>query len=114
MRRADVSVLRRLPPEIDTTVPSVARGYDYALGGKNNFAVDRAAVDVLIQKFPGVLELARANRNFLRRGVRYLVADAGIDQFIDVGSGLPSAGNVHEVAHMIDPEVRVVYVDRDP
>lgn len=103
-----------LPPGIDTTVPSVARGYDYALGGKNNFAVDRAAVNALIQRFPGVLELARANRNFLRRGVAYLVAEAGIDQFVDVGSGLPSAGNVHEVAHRVSRSARVVYVDRDP
>jgi hypothetical protein len=103
-----------LPPEIDISVPSVARGYDYALGGKNNFEVDRIAGDALIDVFPGILALARDNRAFLRRGVRYLVAEAGITQFIDVGSGLPSAGNVHEVAHTIDPAVHVVYVDIDP
>ncbi|WP_232668828.1 SAM-dependent methyltransferase [Pseudonocardia sp. TRM90224] len=103
-----------LPPEIDITVPSVARGYDYALGGKNNFEVDRIAGDALIAVFPGILDVARDNRAFLRRGVRHLVADAGIRQLIDVGSGLPSAGNVHEVAHQIDPTVRVVYVDIDP
>lgn len=103
-----------LPPEIDTSVSSVARGYDYALGGKNNFQVDRDAVDILKVKFPGVLAVAKANREFLRRGVRYLVAEAGMKQLIDVGSGLPTAGNVHEIAHRIDPGARVVYVDRDP
>jgi hypothetical protein len=108
------SLPTELPPEIDITIPSVARGYDYALGGKNNFEVDRIAGDALIDVFPGILALARDNRAFLRRGVRYLVAEAGITQFIDVGSGLPSAGNVHEVAHSIDPSVRVVYVDIDP
>ena len=103
-----------LPPEIDVTVPSVARGYDHALGGKNNFEVDRAAVTAMHSIFPGMIALARDNRAFLRRGVRFLVAEAGIRQFIDVGSGLPSAGNVHEVAHAIDPSVHVVYVDIDP
>jgi SAM-dependent methyltransferase len=113
-RREYMSEPVQLPPEIDTTVPSVARGYDYALGGKNNFEVDRVAVDTLFKTFPGVKELALDNRAFLRRGVHYLVAEAGIKQIIDVGSGLPSAGNVHEVAHAIDPSVRVVYVDIDP
>ncbi len=103
-----------VPPEIDTSVPSVARGYDFALGGKNNFEVDRNAVTAIASVFPGALPLATDNRAFLRRGVRHLVAEAGIRQFIDVGSGLPSAGNVHEVAHAIDPTVRVVYVDHDP
>ena len=103
-----------LPPEIDVTIPSVARGYDHALGGKNNFEVDRVAVVHLNEIFPGLVPLATDNRQFLRRGVRYLVEEAGIKQFIDVGSGLPSAGNVHEVAHAIDPMARVVYVDIDP
>lgn len=103
-----------VPPGIDITVPSVARGYDYALGVKNNFAVDRAAIDALKASFPGVLAIAKINRTFLQRGVAYLVAEAGIRQFIDVGSGLPSADNVHEVAHKIDPTARVVYVDHDP
>jgi len=103
-----------LPPEIDTTVPSVARGYDYGLGGKNNFEVDRRGVDALLKAFPGALELGRANRNFLQRGVRHLVGEAGIRQIIDIGSGLPTVGNVHEIAHQIDPTVRVVYVDHDP
>jgi hypothetical protein len=105
---------QKLPPEIDTTVPSVARGYDYGLGGKNNFEVDRQGVDALVKAFPGALELGRANRRFLQRGVRYLVAEAGIKQIIDIGSGLPTVGNVHEIAHAIDPQVRVVYVDHDP
>jgi hypothetical protein len=87
-----------LPPEIDTTKPSVARGYDFALGGKNNFEVDRAAMRRLDAAFPGILPLAKDNRGFLRRGVQCLVREAGIRQFVDVGSGLPSAGNVHEVA----------------
>jgi hypothetical protein len=103
-----------LPAEIDITVPSVARGYDYALGGKNNFEVDRIAAEELTKVFPGTVPLALDNRAFLRRGVRYLVAEAGIRQIVDIGSGLPSAGNVHEIAHEIDPQVRVVYVDVDP
>ncbi|OLT14343.1 SAM-dependent methyltransferase [Pseudonocardia sp. CNS-139] len=105
---------QQLPPEIDITVPSVARGYDYGLGGKNNFEVDRAGVNALVQAFPGALELGFANRRFLQRGVRYLVAEAGIRQILDIGSGLPTVGNVHEIAHEIDPATRVVYVDHDP
>ncbi len=103
-----------LPPEIDTTVPSVARVYDYGLGGKNNFAIDRQVGDELTRTHPGGIALARHNRAVLRRGVHWMVADGGIRQIIDVGSGLPSTGNVHEVAHAIDPAVRVVYVDHDP
>jgi hypothetical protein len=103
-----------LPVEIDVNMPSVARGYDYALGGKNNFESDRIATDALCEAVPGMLAMAAANRAFLRRGVQYLVREAGIRQIIDIGSGLPSAGNVHEIAHEIDPAVRVVYVDIDP
>ncbi|OLT23168.1 hypothetical protein BJF78_07385 [Pseudonocardia sp. CNS-139] len=103
-----------LPPDIDITVPSVARMYDYALGGKTNFEADRQALDGLNKEIPGVAALATDNREFLRRGVRFLVAEAGIRQIIDVGSGLPTAGNVHDIAHAIDPGVRVVYVDNDP
>jgi SAM-dependent methyltransferase len=102
------------PPEIDTTRPSFARAYDFALGGKNNFEVDRRAVGQLAATFPGMSPLAKDSRSFLRRGVRYLVGEARIRQLIDIGSGLPSADNVHEVAHEIDPTVRVVYVDHDP
>lgn len=103
-----------LPIDIDTTVPTVARAYDYALGGKNNFEVDRQAALASERVFPGALALARHNRAFLRRGVRYLVGRLGLRQLIDIGSGLPTQGNVHEIAHSIDPSVRVVYVDIDP
>ena len=100
--------------EIDPTKPSIARAYDYVLGGKNNFEADRKLVDSLIQKWPGVVDIARHNRAFLRRAVRFLVGEAGIRQILDIGSGLPTQGNVHEIAHEIDPSVRVVYVDIDP
>jgi S-adenosyl methyltransferase len=100
--------------DIDLTVPSVARAYDYALGGKDHFEVDRRAVDEILAAFPGARELAWANRRFLRRGVEHLVREAGIRQVIEVGSGLPSPENVHEVAQAVDPAVRVVYADIDP
>jgi hypothetical protein len=103
-----------LPPEVDITVPSVARVYDYALGGKQYFEVDRRAYADLELRFPGIGQLAKDNRAFLQRAVRYLVGEAGIRQLIDVGSGLPTAGNVHEIAHAIAPATRVVYVDKDP
>jgi hypothetical protein len=102
------------PPEIDVTVPYVARVYDFILGGKNNFEPDRRVAAELEEAFPGVTQLAKDNRAFLQRSVRFLVHEAGIRQFIDIGSGLPSAGNVHEIAHQVDPEARVVYVDKDP
>jgi hypothetical protein len=102
------------PPEIDTSRPSLARTWDFVLGGKTNFEVDRRAVAAVGATFRGLSSLAKDARSFLRRGVRHLVGEAGIRQLIDVGSGLPSAGNVHEVAHEIDPTVRVVYVDLDP
>ncbi|MQA87771.1 MAG: SAM-dependent methyltransferase [Streptosporangiales bacterium] len=102
------------PSGVDTTRPSIARAYNAYLGGKDNFPVDREVVRKTDEVLPEVSECARANRAFLRRVVRYLVGEAGIRQFIDLGSGLPSAGNVHEVAQAIDPTVRVVYVDNDP
>jgi hypothetical protein len=103
-----------VPPGIDPTRPSIARAYDAYLGGKDNFAVDRELVRRTNEVLPEGPPSGRANRAFLRRVVRYLVDEAGITQFIDLGSGLPSAGNVHEVAQEIDPGVRVVYVDNDP
>ncbi len=103
-----------LPPDIDFTQPSIARVYDYALGGKNNFAVDRAVADEVLRTMPETRQLVYHNRLVLRRAVRYLVAEAGIRQIIDIGSGLPTMGNVHEIAHAIDPRIRVVYVDSDP
>jgi SAM-dependent methyltransferase len=91
---------------------TAARIYDYLLGGTHNFPADRAAAEMLIQGTPGLPAIARANRAFLRRAVR-LLADAGIRQFLDIGSGIPTAGNVHEVAELV-PDARVVYVDIDP
>lgn len=102
------------PPGVDITRPSIARVYDYMLGGKDNFAVDRQAGDMTLQITPDGPEAGRASRAFLRRVVHYLVAEAGIRQFLDLGSGLPTQGNVHEIAHQVDPAVRVVYVDNDP
>ena len=101
-------------PGIDVTKPNVARVYDYHIGGKDNFAVDREVGNQILQLVPEARESGREHRAFLRRVVRYLTAEAGIRQFIDIGSGLPSHGNVHEVAQEIDPAARVVYVDNDP
>jgi hypothetical protein len=101
------------PAGIDTSRPSVARMYDYYLDGKDNYAVDRAAVAKVAEVLPEVHQVARENRAFLRRAVRYM-ARQGIRQFIDVGSGLPTAGNTHEIAQEIIPGARVVYVDNDP
>jgi O-methyltransferase involved in polyketide biosynthesis len=95
-------------------VPNVARIYDYLLGGKDHFAADREAAEQLIRAIPDVAMFARQNREFLGRVVRYLAREAGIRQFIDIGTGLPTQGNVHQVAHDVDPGVRVVYVDHDP
>ena len=106
--------VRPPPPEIDITVPAVARIYDYVLGGKENFESDRVAARGLLRVLPEAAQPALENRAFLRRAVRYLVADAGIRQILDIGSGLPTEGNVHEIAQAIDPSVRVVYVDIDP
>jgi hypothetical protein len=100
--------------KIDTTKPHPARMYDYFLGGKNNFAADRETAEKALQSWGTVRTAARENRAFLGRVVRYLVAEAGIRQFLDVGTGLPSANNVHEVAQGLAPSCRVVYVDSDP
>lgn len=105
---------RPVPPTVDTSKPSIARAYDYVLGGKDNFAVDRIVGDKLLAMVPESMAIAQENRAVLRRAVRYLVHDAKIRQIVDIGSGLPTAGNVHEVAHEEDPSVRVVYVDKDP
>ena len=105
---------QRVPPGLDVTKPNIARVYDAFLGGKDNFAADRAIVDLALKVTPDAPVGARANRAFLRRVVRYLVADAGLRQLVDIGSGLPTQGNVHEVAEAVGPEVRVVYVDNDP
>ena len=102
-----------LPAEINPEVPSIARVYDYFLGGKDNFPADRAAAAAVERVFPQGKQLGRESRMLLRRATRELVR-AGVRQFLDIGSGLPTAGNVHEIAHEIDPEVRVVYIDNDP
>ena len=102
------------PPRINTRVPHPARVYDYWLGGKDNFEADRQAAERSSEIFPKTVESARACRAFLSRVVRYLTAEAGVRQFLDLGSGLPSVQNVHEVAQSIAPESRVVYVDNDP
>jgi hypothetical protein len=103
-----------LPPEIDTTKPHSARMYDYYLGGKDNFAADRAAAEQAIAAWPSIRVAARENRAFVGRAVRYLTAEAGISQFLDIGSGLPGTGNVHDVAQSVIRSARVVYVDNDP
>jgi hypothetical protein len=95
-------------------VAHIARVYDYRLGGKDNFAADRAAGDEALQAYPDLVSSVRANRAFLARGVRYLTAEAGIRQFLDIGTGIPTANNTHEVAQAVAPETRVVYVDNDP
>jgi trans-aconitate methyltransferase len=102
------------PPPFDTSVAHVARVYNYWLGGKDNFAADRAAGEQAIKAFPGIPLSARSNRAFLARTVRFLAGDAGIRQFLDVGTGIPSANNTHEVAQSAAPASRVVYVDNDP
>lgn len=101
-------------PEFNVTRPNVARVYNYLLGGKDCFAADREAAEKLIQAIPESALVARQNREFLRRVVEFLVKEAGVRQFIDLGSGLPTMNNVHEVARETDPEARVVYVDFDP
>ncbi|WP_083975316.1 SAM-dependent methyltransferase [Herbidospora daliensis] len=105
--------LEKAPPGVDPLTPSVARMYDYFLGGKDHFAVDREAAEAINAISPDAKELARANREFLGRAVRHLI-DQGVRQFLDVGAGLPTRDNVHEVALRHAPDCRVVYVDNDP
>ena len=102
------------PLPFDTSVAHQARMYDYMLGGKDNYAADRAAVEATLKIYPDAAFTARANRAFLGRVIRYLAGEAGIRQFLDIGTGIPTAGNTHEVAQAIAPESRVVYVDYDP
>ncbi len=102
-----------VPSSVDLDRPSAARMYDYFLGGSHNFAVDREAAKSVEQIFPGMSGAARANRSFLRRAVRYLLSQ-GIDQFLDLGSGIPTVGNVHEIAQQTNPRARVVYADVEP
>jgi S-adenosyl methyltransferase len=103
-----------LPPEIDTSRPHSARMYDYFIGGKNHFAADRETAAEVLRHSPSIRIAARENRAFLGRAVRYLAAEAGIRQFLDIGTGLPTTSNVHEVAQAVAPSSRIVYVDNDP
>jgi hypothetical protein len=107
---ADAQELR----DIDASVPHSARIWNYWLGGKDNFAADREAGDEFLSVYPGQRDKARAVRHFLARAVRYLVDEEGVRQFLDVGTGLPTADNTHEVAQRLAPESRIVYVDNDP
>jgi len=107
-------VVTQLPNGIDTRVPHPARVYDYWLGGKDNFEADRRAAEAGYRAFPGIIQSVQANRAFLGRAIRCLVAEAGIRQFIDVGAGLPTANNTHQLAQEKAPESRIVYVDIDP
>jgi len=101
-------------PEIDTTVPHSARIWNYWMGGKDNYEVDRIAGDQWTSVDPGIVDVARASRAFLKRAVTFLTGEAGVRQFVDVGTGLPTMENTHEVAQRVAPEARIVYVDNDP
>jgi hypothetical protein len=103
-----------LPPSIETSVPQSARIWNYWLGGKDNYPVDRAAGDQYRQAFPGITDIARESRAFLKRAVSFLAGEAGIRQFLDIGTGLPTADNTHQVAQRVAPDARIVYVDNDP
>ncbi len=102
------------PPGLNTAVPQTARIWNYWLGGKDNFPVDRQVGDQVLEAFPAIVQNARASRAFLARAVRYLAGEAGVRQFLDVGTGLPTADNTHQVAQALAPECRIVYVDNDP
>jgi SAM-dependent methyltransferase len=110
----EVSEFVDLPAEIDTSQPHIARMYDYYLGGKNHFAADRELADKVIAAIPGMRTGPRENREFLGRTVRFLAGEAGIRQFLDIGTGLPTTNSVHEVAQQVAPSSRVVYADNDP
>jgi hypothetical protein len=99
---------------VDTSKPHSARIWNYLLGGKDNFPVDRVAGDAFVEAYPGIVDIARAGRAFLARAVRYLAVEQGVRQFLDVGTGLPTANNTHQIAQQAAPEARVVYVDNDP
>jgi O-methyltransferase involved in polyketide biosynthesis len=102
------------PAGLDTTVPHSARIWNYWLGGKDNYAVDRAAGDQFLATFPDIAVIARATRAFMGRAVRYLAAEAGIGQFLDIGTGLPTFNSTHQIAQQVAPDSRIVYVDNDP
>jgi hypothetical protein len=101
-------------PQLDTSEAHSARVWNYLLGGKDNFAADRETGDLILKMFPAIAQNARAQRRFLGRAVRYLAGEAGIRQFLDIGTGLPTANNTHQIAQQQAPESRIVYVDNDP
>jgi hypothetical protein len=102
------------PPQLDTSEAHSARVWNYLLGGKDNFAADREIGELILKMFPDIANIARVQRRFLARAVRYLAGEAGIRQFLDIGTGLPTANNTHQVAQQIAPQARIVYVDNDP
>ncbi|MBV9161692.1 MAG: SAM-dependent methyltransferase [Pseudonocardiales bacterium] len=108
------STPRQGSPKIDVTVPHSARIWNYWLGGKDNYPVDREVGDQFYEIFPDIIAVARASRAFIARSVQYLAGETGIRQFLDIGTGLPTANNTHEVAQAVAPECRIVYVDNDP
>jgi hypothetical protein len=114
----DMSWTRRDPgytaPKIDTSVAHSARVYDYVLGGKDNYAPDREAAEQMLKNWPSLRTSMRENRRFMHRTVRHLAAERGIRQFLDIGTGIPTSPNLHEIAQEVAPEARVVYVDNDP
>jgi hypothetical protein len=112
--RGGIPAGREEKPPFDTSVAHIARVYDYWLGGKDNFAADRVAGDAALEAYPALVSSVRANRAYLARVVRYLAGEAGIRQFLDIGTGIPTANNTHEVAQAAAPASRVVYVDNDP
>ena len=101
-------------PRIDTSVPHSARFWNYLVGGKDNFEADRAAARIVLETVPSLASIARSGREFLGRAVRFLTAEAGLRQFLDIGTGIPTADNTHEVAQRVAPDARIVYVDNDP
>ena len=111
---AEETAAGRPAPKLDTTVSHSARIWNYWLGGKDNYAVDRAAGDKVAAMLPSIVAQARADRAFLGRAVRYLAGEAGVRQFLDIGTGLPTADNTHEVAQRVAPQSRIVYADNDP
>jgi hypothetical protein len=100
--------------EIDTTTPASPRVWNYWLGGKDNYAVDREVGDRVLLTTPQIVDLARTSRAFHVRAVTYLAGECGVEQFLDIGTGLPTANNTHEVAQHVNPAARIVYVDNDP
>ncbi|OEU92259.1 S-adenosyl methyltransferase [Streptomyces abyssalis] len=107
-------IVSRDVPQISSSVPHSARMWDYWLGGKDHYEADRKAGEQAREAYPGIVDIARTSRALLSRTVRYLISEAGIRQFLDIGTGLPTADNTHEIAQRIAPESRIVYVDNDP